>query len=118
MEDPGNTPKKPRPVMNGSKTGVPFGKQPQPSSAAKKKGWEEFRKQRHLTQSIIKELIGEDGKPSAAFKSYIKSLITNAKNGNPKAIDTVNRCIEDDIIKVTGENTGESFNLTLNLGGS
>lgn len=77
----------------------------QPSPEAKKKGWEEFRKERHLTQSIIKMMLGEDGKPNDTFGEYLQSLVTNAKLGNPKAIDAVNKCLEDEIIKVAQTNT-------------
>lgn len=74
----------------------------------RKKGWEELRKQRHLTQAVIKEMISEEGEPTKSFTGYIKSLITNAKMGNAKAIETVNKCIEEDIIKVAQvNNNGE-----------
>lgn len=94
-----------------------FTKDNQPSPEAKKKGWEELRKERHLTQSIIKELIGDDGKPNVKFKKYVQSLIDNAEAGNPKAIDAVNKCIEEEIIKIKPEEIpGEkSFNITLTL---
>jgi len=80
--------------------GVQFSQTNQPSPEAKKRGWEELRKERHLTQSIIKEMIGEDGVITDTFTGFINSLIRNANNGNPKAIDVISRCIEDDIIKV------------------
>jgi hypothetical protein len=96
--------------------GVTFTKDNQPTPEAKKKGWEELRKERHLTRSIIKEMLGEDGIPNEKFGSYIEALIKNAKAGNPKAIDAVNKCIEDDIIKVAATDTeGNSvpiFNFT------
>ena len=77
--------------------GNTFSTENQPTPAQKSQGWQEWRKERHLTQSIIKALTGENG---ANFKAYIESLISNAKLGNPKAIDAVNKCLEDDIIKV------------------
>ena len=80
--------------------GVKFTSTYQPTPEAKKRGWEEFRKERHLTQSIIKMMLGEDGKPNATFFDYLKSLVMNAQSGNPKAIDAVNKCLEDEIIKV------------------
>lgn len=82
------------------KNGVKFSKENQPAPEAKSAGWKEFRKQRHLTQSIIKEMLGIDGKPTKKFKDYIKSLIDNAKLGNPKAIETINKGLEDiEVIK-------------------
>lgn len=77
------------------KEGNTFSKDNQPSSESKKQGWQEWRKQRHLTQSIISYMIGEDGKPKKAFREYIDSLVKNAKLGNPKAIETINKGLED-----------------------
>jgi hypothetical protein len=82
-----------------------FSSDSQPDPKAKSLGWQEVRKQRHLTQSIIKEMIGEDGTPTESFKSYLAALVKNAKSGNPKAIDAINRCIEDEITKI--EHSGE-----------
>ena len=98
MED--KTTEKRRDVsLKGPADGVKFSSTNQPSSEAKKQGWEERRKQRYLTQEIIKKMIADDGLPTDTFNGYISSLITNAKNGNAKAIETVNRAIEEDIIK-------------------
>ncbi len=44
-------------------------------------------------------MIADDGLPTDTFNGYITSLITNAKAGNAKAIETINRAIEDDILK-------------------
>jgi len=49
--------------------------------------------------------LGEDGKPNETFAGYLQSLIKNAQLGNPKAIDAVNKCLEDEIIKVAQTNT-------------
>ena len=108
--------KRPPKPFRGAVDGVPFTTQNQPSPELKKRGWEEFRKERHLTRSIIKEMLGDDGVPNDNFKSYIHALLKNAKAGNPKAIDAVNKCIEDNIIKVAATDTeGNSvpiFNFT------
>lgn len=80
--------------------GKRFSAENQPDPEAKKKGWQEWRKERHLTQTIIKEMIGEDGDVSQTFKDYVKALFKNAKAGNAKAIETINKCLEDDIMKV------------------
>ena len=72
-----------------------FSSDNKPSPEAKKLGWQELRKQRHLTQSIIAHMIGKDGKPKKAFKDYLDSLVKNARMGNPKAIETINKGLED-----------------------
>lgn len=82
--------------------GVKFSAENQPTPTAKSQGWQEWRKERHLTQSIIKALTGEN---KAKFGEYIDSLLKNAQAGNPKAIDAVNKCLEDEIIKVAQTNT-------------
>jgi hypothetical protein len=72
----------------------------QPSPERKKLGWQEIRKKRLLTQELIKELIEDDGTPKESFKAYLRALIENAKTGNPKAIDAVNKILEDDVTKI------------------
>lgn len=100
------TPKK-RPVkpFKGVVDGKSFTKYNQPTPEQKKAGWEQWRKERHLTQTILKELLGEDGKPTMKLSEYVQSLFNNAKEGNPKAIDTINKCLEDDIVKVANVDT-------------
>ena len=107
---------KQRPVkpFRGAVDGTPFTTENQPTPEAKKKGWEQFRKERHLTQSIIKMMLGEDGSPNETFKGYLDSLVKNARAGNPKAIDAINKCLEDEIIKVAQTNSaGEDVQPTL-----
>lgn len=87
------------------KEGNTFTADNQPAPELKSKGWEQWRKERHLTQSIIKMMLGEDGQPNDTFNGYLKSLVKNAQAGNPKAIDAVNKCLEDEIIKVAQTNT-------------
>ena len=100
------TPKKrPTRPFKGVSDGVSFSKDNQPTPEQKSKGWEQWRKERHLTQSIIKAMIGDDGAPTQTFNDYIESLVKNAKAGNPKAIDAVNKCLEDEIIKVAQTDT-------------
>lgn len=98
MAKAAKTTKKRQPPANG----VKFSSDNQPTPSAKSLGWQEWRKERHLTQSIIKALTGEN---KAKFDEYINSLILNAQAGNPKAIDAVNKCLEDEIIKVAQTNT-------------
>ena len=86
-------------VLNGAIHGIPFSKENQPSAQAKKDGWKKLKAMKLLTQSIVKEMVSDSGEPNETFKSYIKSLIENAKNGNAKAIETINNCLEDQIHK-------------------
>lgn len=113
---PDITTKKPRAIM-GPATGKKFSKENQPSPASKKKGWEEVRKQKHLTRGLINELIGKDGTPKASFNAYIKALVSLAKEGNSKAIETVNKALEDTVITVEppGQNGNEGYKITLNI---
>jgi hypothetical protein len=105
--------KRPTKPFRGAVDGVPFSKNNQPASELKVKGWEQWRKERNLTQAVIKELLGEDG-AGLSFKEYIGALIKNAKAGNPKAIDAVNKCLEDEIIKVAATNAaGDDVNFRI-----
>jgi len=54
---------------------------------------------------IIPGLQNHAGENKAKFDEYIESLIKNAQSGNPKAIDAVNKCLEDEIIKVAQTNS-------------
>lgn len=94
--------KRQRSVLKGAADGVPFSKENQPSPEVKSKGWKEWRAQRILTQQIISEMTKGEGEN---LQSYVKSLLDNAKNGNSKAIETINKCLEDDIIKVAQTDT-------------
>lgn len=72
----------------------------QPPPENKKAGWEQWRKERHLTQAIIK-LLGQGNN----LTNYVKSIHTLAQKGNPKAIEVINKCLEDDIIKFAQTDT-------------
>ena len=98
-------PKKPVKPFKGVESGKSFTTDNQPTPEQKKAGWQELRKRRLLTQEIIKMMLNEDGTPKATFKDYMNSLVKNAANGNPKAIDTINKAIEDEIIKVAQTNS-------------
>lgn len=101
FEHSAETPKKrPAKPFRGAIDGVPFTSENQPTPEQKKKGWEEVRKQRLLTQSLLKALFGKDLDNTEAADDYALSLIRLAKDGNPKAIDTINKAIEDDIQKI------------------
>jgi len=91
--------KRPRKPFTGTE-GVRLSATNQPSPERKSLGWQEIRKKRLLTQELIKELIEDDGTPKESFKAYLKALIQNAKDGNPKAIDAVNKILEDDVTKI------------------
>ena len=93
--DEDKTPKKrPKKPFEGAKDGKPFTSENQPTSEAKKAGWEEWRARRMLTQSIIAKMAeGEN------LNQYIQSLLDNAKLGNSKAIETINKGIEEQVDK-------------------
>lgn len=112
-EKPKNSPVKP---FVGNE-GVRFSKENQPSPAAKRAGWQEIRAQRHLTQGIIRMMIGDNGQPTDTFKDYLKSLLLNAKMGNAKAIEAVNKIMEDDILKIAQVDTqgNDKPNVNFNL---
>jgi hypothetical protein len=97
---PNSSKKRQKSVLNGAKDGVPFSATNQPSPESKREGWKEFRKKRMLTQELIKMMIGDDGLPNQTFKGYLQSLVKNAKLGNAKAIEAINKCLEDDITKI------------------
>lgn len=71
----------------------------QPSPEAKKRGWEELRKERLLTQNLFKALLDDNGLPTIEGKSFFESLVLNAKEGNAKAIDVVIKALEDQVDK-------------------
>lgn len=81
-----------KPGLTGNAT--PFTTDNQPSPDVKKIGWQEKRAERLLTQMILKKLT--DG---STLDEYVNSLLLNAKLGNPKAIDTINKGIEDQVDK-------------------
>lgn len=72
----------------------------QPTPEQKSAGWKKLRAQRLLTQAIVKEMVGEDGISTENFKQFIKSLATNAKKGNAKAIEVIVKAMEDDVQKI------------------
>lgn len=105
-------------VMNlkPGKVGVRFSKDNQPPPEAKSKGWRELRAERHLSQAIIKEMLGDNGTPTQSFKEYLQSLVMNAKMGNAKAIEAVNKYIEDDIsLLALVDPNGNAVQPTINI---
>lgn len=48
---------------------------------------------------IIKKIIGEN-EGEGQLEDYVDKMIELAKEGNPKAIDTINSRLEDEVIKV------------------
>lgn len=104
--------------LNGVKDGVSFTSENQPSPEAKSKGWQKIRQERHLTQEIIKLMIGDDGKPTDTFKGYLRSLAENAKKGNAKAIEVIQKSLEDDIQKIAftdGDGNDKDLKLKIDL---
>ena len=96
---------KPRGKVLSGKDGVAFSKEYQPTPEAKKKGWEEWRRERILTQSIIKKMIGDDGLFTDKHTKFIDSLLRLANEGNAKAIDVVCKCLEEEVMKVSHSGT-------------
>lgn len=94
------------------KEGNTFSKENQPDPILKKIGWQKLREQRHLTQAILKEMLGEDGSHTDSFKGLISSLVVNAKHGNPKAIDIISKCLEDDIQKIEQTNLNYTVSMS------
>ena len=99
------TPKKPPIPFKGVEDGVPFSKTNQPSPEAKSEGWKKKRAQRLLTQEILKVMDGQ------TLTDYVQSLVTNAKLGNAKAIETINKGIEEELqkIEVTQKKAGKDL---------
>src|SRR6478736_566455 len=75
--------------------GNSFAADNQPDPKLKSEGWKKLRAQRLLTQAILSHMM--KGKN---MEGYINSLYTNARKGNPKAIETINKGIEDDVLKI------------------
>lgn len=90
MEKKVETVKKRYNFDNSNNKETRFSKDNQPPPEKKSAGWKKWREERHLTRGIIKELQDEKN-----FLEYIKSMIKLAKQGNPKAIDVVTKCIEE-----------------------
>jgi hypothetical protein len=101
MEQNDKTPnKRPAKPFRGAIDGVPFTSENQPSPEAKKKGWEERRKEQLLTKSILKYILGPNFDDDAKLDEYPEIIWNLAKDGNSKAIETINKALEDDIHKV------------------
>ena len=84
--------------------GVTFSKEYQPTPKAKSKGWQEKRAEKLLTQKILEVLL--NGKN---LEDYVKSLFDNAKEGNAKAIDTINNGIEEHVTKTDVTSKGNEL---------
>lgn len=99
------------------KEGNKFTSTNQPSPEAKRLGWQEVRKQRLLTQGIIKLMVDQHGMPTRTFQDYLRSLVSNAKMGNAKAIEALNKIMEDDILKIAQVDTqgNDKPNVNFNL---
>jgi hypothetical protein len=78
----------------------PFTSEQQPTPEAKSEGWKKLRAQRLLTQGILAHMM-----KGRNMETYINSLYKNASKGNPKAIETINKGIEDDVLKVAHTDT-------------
>lgn len=91
-ETPKNTKKS---VIMGNVLGQGFTSEKQPTSEQKKAGWEQKRQQKLLTQKIIEKLT--NGK---TLDDYVDALFHLATiDGNSKAIETINKGIEEQVEK-------------------
>lgn len=99
-QDDKTTKKRPKKPFVGNE-GVTFSKENQPSPEAKKAGWKEWREKRMLTQMIANKMA-----EGTTLEEYYESLLKNAKLGNPKAIETINKGIEEQTDNVTIKHQG------------
>jgi hypothetical protein len=81
-------------LLVGNELNQGFTSEKQPTSQQKKAGWEVKRQQKLLTQKIVEKLTG--GKK---MDEYVDALFDLAKDGNAKAIETINKGIEEQIDK-------------------
>ena len=81
--------------LKGAIDGKPFSKENQPTPEQKKEGWKEWREKRMLTQMIAKKMA-----QGSTLEEYYQSLLDNAKAGNAKAIETINKGIEDQVQQI------------------
>ena len=86
--------KRPKKPFTGTE-GVTFSKDHQPTPEQKKEGWKEWREKRMLTQMIAKKMA-----QGTTLEEYYQSLLDNAKAGNAKAIETINKGIEDQVQQI------------------
>lgn len=75
--------------------GKTFSASNQPTPEAKSNGWKERRAERLLTQKILEKMT-----KGSTLDDYVEALYKSAVMGNSKAIDTINKGIEDDVIKI------------------
>ena len=81
-------------LLVGNELNQGFTSEKQPTSQQKKAGWEVKRQQKLLTQKIVEKLTG--GKK---MDEYVDALFDLAKDGNAKAIETINKGIEEQVDK-------------------
>jgi len=95
MEEGKTTDKRLKNLKPGSTgNGVKFSAENQPPPEVKSLGWEKRREQRLLTKTIFDKLT-----EGQTLDEYVHTLMSLAKEGNAKAIDTINRGIEDQVDK-------------------
>lgn len=95
-------------LLVGNERNQGFTTKKQPTSEQKIHGWEVRRQKKLLTQKIVEKMT--EGK---TLDDYVDSLIDNAKLGNSKAIETINKGIEEQVDKseVTVTNVAISIDL-------
>ena len=91
--------KRPIKPFKGAVDGKPFTSENQPTPEAKSKGWQQKHAEKFLTQKILEVML-----KGTNLEDYVKSLFDNAKEGNAKAIDTINNGIEEHVTKQENKN--------------
>jgi|ERR1044072_1184592 hypothetical protein len=89
------TEKRRKNLLSGTE-GKPFSADNQPPAEAKILGWKKRRAERLLTQAILSHMTNGQN-----MTDYVTSLFKNAKKGNAKAIETINKGVEDEVLKVS-----------------
>lgn len=87
-------------VIPNLKPARQFSKDYQPSPKAKSEGWDKLRAKRLLSKEILKYLFDSNGNPRPTFIEFVRCIVENAQNGNPKALDIVCKAIEDSDTKM------------------
>lgn len=77
-----------------------FSKEYQPSPKAKSEGWDKLRAKKLLSKEILKYLFDSKGNPKPSFVEFVRCMVENAQNGNPKAMDIICKAIEDSDTKM------------------
>lgn len=87
--------------------GKKFTSENQPTPEAKSEGWKKKRAEKLLTQKIIEKIIDAPVDDKRSLSKYVDAIYDLAVSGNPKAIDTINKGIEEEVQKIEHSGTIE-----------